>query len=132
MAAKLTFLAIALVGAGIFSPALAQDTAECAAAVTQLQMNQCARAVLTREDAEMNRLYGQQMAYLGAARKKRLQASQRTWLKYRDRTCLYETGPRAASGSIWPMQTALCQAKLTRQRNDLLREYVACRQDGCS
>lgn len=132
MAARLTSVAAVILGALSFSPSLAQDAGLCAAATTQLQMNQCAGAMLTTEDAEMNRLYREQMAYLGAERRKRLQASQRAWLTYRDSTCLYENGPRAGSGSIWPMQTALCQAKLTRQRNALLKEYVACRQDGCS
>lgn len=124
-------LAAACAAAMVLSPAAAQDAGECAAAPTQLQMNQCAQAAFGKADAEMNRLYQQQMAYLGAERKKRLQASQRAWLKYRDSACLYETGPRAESGSIWPMQTALCQAAFTRERNETLRKYVACRQDGC-
>ena len=131
MAATLRSIALAMMGAAIFLPSRAQDAGACAAAATQLALNQCAVAALTTADAEMNRLYREQMAYLDAQRSKRLQASQRAWLKYRDSTCLYENGPRAESGSIWPMQTALCQAKLTRQRNELLRAYVACRQDGC-
>ncbi|MBZ2209842.1 lysozyme inhibitor LprI family protein [Massilia soli] len=132
MAAKLRTLAFAIIGAAIMSSALARDDGACAAAATQLALNRCALAALAKADAEMNRLYREQMAYLDAQRRQRLQASQRAWLKYRDSTCLYENGPRAESGSIWPMQAALCQAKLTRQRNELLRSYVACRQDGCA
>ena len=124
-------LAAALAAALALSPAAAQDSAACAAAATQAALNQCADAAFKQADAEMNRLYRQQMAYLGGERGKRLQASQRAWLKYRDSACLYETGPRAQSGSIWPMQTALCQAAFTRQRNEVLKGYVSCRQDGC-
>lgn len=128
---NLKSVASILAAALVLTPAVAQETFKCAAATTQLQMNQCAGAELAAADAEMNQLYRQQMAYVDAERRKRLQASQRAWLKYRDSACLYETGPRAQAGSMWPMQTALCQAKLTRQRNELLKAYVACRQDGC-
>lgn len=131
MALNLRSLALAIASAAILSPALAQDTAACGAATTQLQMNQCARDALATADAEMNRLYRKQMSAIDTARKKRLQASQRAWLKYRDSACLYETGPRAQSGSIWPMQVALCQAAFTRERNETLRKYAACRQDWC-
>lgn len=82
-------------------------------------------------DAEMNRLYKQQMSHLDPDGKKRLQASQRAWPGYRNSACLYETGPREESGSIWPLQNALCQASFTRQRNQILHSYLACRQDGC-
>lgn len=124
-------LGVALAAALALSPAAAQDAGECGAATTQLQMNQCAQASFVKADAEMNRLYRQQISHLDAERRKRLQASQRAWLKYRDSACLYETGPRARSGSIWPMQAALCQAAFTRQRNEVLKAYVACRRDGC-
>ena len=131
MALNLRTLVLAITGAAIFSPALAQDAAACGAAITQLEMNQCARASLATADAELNRLYRSQMSAIDTERKKRLQASQRAWLKYRDSACLYETGPRSQSGSIWPMQVALCQAAFTRERNATLRKYAACTQDGC-
>ena len=131
MAVNLKSLAVAIAGAAMLSPALAQDAAACGAATTQMQMNQCARASLATADAEMNRMYRAKMSGIDAERKKRLQASQRAWLKYRDSACLYEAGPRSQSGSIWPMQVALCQAAFTRERNETLRKYAACRQDWC-
>lgn len=126
-----TILAGALAGALIFPPVFAQDNSECGSKATQLDMSQCAHAAFTRADAEMNRLYKQQMSHLDADGKKRLQASQRAWLGCRNSACLYETGPREESGSIWPLQNALCQASFTRQRNQILHSYLACRQDGC-
>lgn len=131
MRAHLKSMALALAGAIIFSPSSARDQSDCGSQTTQLGLNQCAQAAFTKADAEMNRLYKQQTAHLEADRKKRFQASQRAWLGYRDTACLYETGPREESGSIWPMQNALCQAALTRQRNQILKAYVACRQEGC-
>jgi uncharacterized protein YecT (DUF1311 family) len=124
-------LLLALAGSLFVSSSSAQDKSACGSAATQLEMNQCAHGEFTKADAELNRLYKQQMSHLDADGKKRLQASQRAWLAYRDSACLYETGTREESGSIWPMQNSLCQATLTRQRNVILKAYVACRQDGC-
>lgn len=131
MTARIKSLAVVLAGVVFFTPSLAQDMSGCGSKTNQVEMNQCAHAAFIRADAEMNRLYKQQMSHLDADGKKRLQASQRAWLRYRDSACLYETGPHEQSGSIWPMQNALCQASHTRQRNQILKTYVACRQDGC-
>lgn len=103
MTAKFKSLAVAIVGAIILSPSVAQDRSECGSEATQLELNQCAWTAFSKADAEMNRLYKQQMS---------------------------QTGPGEESGSIWPMQNVLCQANLTRQRNQILKDYVACRQDG--
>lgn len=131
MSAHIKSLAVVLAGVVFFTPSIAQDKSECSSEATQLDMNQCALAAFTKADAEMNRRYKQQMSHLDTDGKKRLQASQRAWLQYRDSACLYETGPREESGSIWPMQNSLCQATLTRQRNEVLKTYLACRADGC-
>jgi len=104
---------------------------ECQLEGNQLELNQCAYFKFMKADADMNRLYKEQMSHLSPEPKSSLIASQRAWLVYRDRTCLYETGPREGSGSIWPMLDALCREKLTTQRNSLLSSYVECRQNGC-
>lgn len=104
---------------------------ECQFDGNQMQLNDCAGQTLNRADFEMNRLYKQQMDRLSEKNQARLQESQRAWITYRDKTCLYETGPREESGSIWPMQDSICKATLTKQRNEVLKKYVECTQNGC-
>ncbi|MDP9108156.1 MAG: lysozyme inhibitor LprI family protein [Pseudomonadota bacterium] len=115
------------------APALAQGpkSVECQLDGTQLDMNQCANQRWMTADAEMNRLYTEQMAHLDAIHKKRLYASQHAWLGYRDLVCQYEAGRREESGSIWPATDALCRESLTKQRSQILQKYVECRSDGC-
>lgn len=105
--------------------------AECALDGNQSELNACAAQRLRRADADMNRLYQTQINKSNAASRIRLRDAQRAWIVYRDKTCLYETGPREASGSIWPMQDALCRASLTQQRSALLKSYVECTEGGC-
>lgn len=132
---KLDFLLIAVPFTLIAQSAIAQgNNAEICElnGTTQHENNECARARFAKVEAEMNRLYGVQMAYLSyEPRKGLLRASQRTWLEYRDKSCLYEYGPQEETGIIWPMQNFLCRAKLTEQRNEILKTYVECRYNGC-
>lgn len=105
---------------------------QCNPSGSQQELNVCAFEVFTIADDEMNRLYREQMAYLTQAPiKERLKAAQKAWLSYRDASCLYENGTREESGSIWPMAQSACEANLTRQRNLVLKEYIACRDNGC-
>jgi uncharacterized protein YecT (DUF1311 family) len=110
---------------------LSQNQADCQLDGNQRELNECAYSRLTKADAEMNRLYSSQLSHLGAAPKERFRASQRAWILYRDKACHYEAGPREESGSIWSMQDSLCRESLTKQRNEVLKTYVECRQNGC-
>ena len=114
-------------------PALAQTSgsSECELDGNQPELNECANFRFAKTDTEMNRLYQAQISHLSGGSKGRLRASQRAWLTYRDKACLYETRPREESGSIWPMQDSLCRESLTKQRIEVLKTYVECRQNGC-
>jgi len=98
----------------------------------QASMNACASKDLTRLDADLNKQYQAQMAYLkNPAQKQALKDAQRKWVAFRDADCLYQVGKPEDSGSIWPLLQAQCLAAQTQVRVEQLKAYVACRQEGC-
>ena len=114
-----------------FSMAAVKQAPECELDGSQREMTACAAQRWDKVDAEMNRLYKQQMQRLTPVGQDRLRQSQRAWMTYRDKVCLYEAGPRKESGSTWQMQHLLCEASVTQQRSELLKEYIACTEGGC-
>lgn len=98
----------------------------------QLTMNTCAQHRFEQADRTLNRLFRQKLQQLETpAAKERLRDAQRAWIAFRDKDCLYNTGPREESGSIWPLLRLSCMERHTAQRVEALQEYVACTQDGC-
>ncbi|MDY7559787.1 lysozyme inhibitor LprI family protein [Pseudomonas sp. 10B1] len=98
----------------------------------QTAMNACAGRDLANADADLNRQYQAQMAYLKTpARKLALKNAQIKWIAFREADCLYQVGKPEDSGSIWPLLHAQCMAALTLQRVEQLKAYGACRQAGC-
>ncbi|MFJ3487358.1 lysozyme inhibitor LprI family protein [Pseudomonas sp. NPDC090202] len=117
----------ALMALGIGCSAQAED---CNA--NQAAMNQCASKQYATLDAELNKQYKAQMAWLTTPeRKKTFQEAQRKWLAFRDAECLYQTGKAEDGGSIWPLVQAQCLAEQTKVRVEQLKVYTACRQEGC-
>lgn len=104
---------------------------ECDTNTTQAEMNICSAARWQQADAELNRLYKLQMAWLSPESKERLREAQRAWVVYRDKTCAYEAGPRDEGGTMWPLVNATCLEAMTKQRNLVLQSYVECRKSGC-
>jgi uncharacterized protein YecT (DUF1311 family) len=103
---------------------------ECDA--TQASMNQCASKEYAALDADLNKQYKAQMAYLtNPAQKKALQDAQKKWIAFRDADCQYQVGKREEGGSLWPLSQAQCLSAQTKVRVEQLKGYVACRQEGC-
>lgn len=120
-------LLASLIALGVGCQAHAEDCDS-----TQAAMNQCASKAYADLDAELNRLYKQQMDWLHTpAKKQALKNAQRKWLAYRDAECKYRAGDRKEGGSMWPMVQAGCLADHTRVRVEQLKADVACRTDGC-
>ena len=118
-----------LVLACLSFPAAAQEI-DCANAVTQQDMNQCAYNDWEAADADLNAAYKRAMALLqhwdadlpqaeqGGA--KALKEAQRAWITFRDKACEAE-GYAMTGGSAEPLVVYGCLATLTRQRTqDLL------------
>ena len=122
MVAVLTLMAL-----GIGCSAQAE---ECDA--NQAAMNACAGKQLSALDADLNKQYKAQMAYLKSpAQKQALKNAQLKWIAFRDADCWYQVGKAENSGSIWPLLQSQCLAEHTELRVKQLKAYVACRQDGC-
>ncbi len=121
-----------IVLAALTLPAAAQDV-DCANAVTQMDMNQCAYADWEAADAELNAVYGQAMALLktwdtdlpadekGGA--DALKAAQRAWITFRDKACEAE-GYAMKGGSAEPLLVYGCMRQLTEERVGHLQGMV--------
>lgn len=103
---------------------------ECNFDGSQREINDCAAERQNWADAEMNVLYKRQMQRLGTISRERLRQAQRAWIIYRDKTCEYEAGPKAELRSFWIAQDLLCRLQLTKQRSELLNEYLECTSEG--
>ncbi|MBC2774076.1 DUF1311 domain-containing protein [Rhizobium sp. AQ_MP] len=118
------------------APASGEDVrdVDCNNAQTQADMNQCAADDFRQADAAMNAQWAETRAAMlawdkasppsddnGAA--KRLLASQRAWLAYRDAACDVE-GYSAEGGSMQPLMISSCLAELTKRRTEELKSLV--------
>ena len=118
------------------APASSEDVqnVDCNNAQTQADMNQCAAEDYRKADAAMNAQWAETRAVLiewdkttGAAKDegaaKRLLASQRAWLAYRDAACDVE-GYSVQGGSMQPLTISSCLADLTTRRTEELKSLV--------
>ena len=122
--------------ASCLSPAFGQSEQEaCKSDGNQQNLNACAEARFDQADNEMNRLYNRQVARLSEISKRALRDSQNTWLAYRDKACYYESGMKGQAAeshpTTGPMTMYSCRESLTRQRNEVLTQYLQCTQNGC-
>ena len=121
-----------LVLACLSLPATAQEE-DCANAVTQMDMNQCAYDDWEAADAELNDAYGQAMVLLqgwdadlpkdeqGGAQA--LKEAQRAWITFRDKACEAE-GYAMKGGSAEPLLVYGCMRQLTEDRTSQLTGLV--------
>ena len=107
----------------LFVSAPAFAATDCANAVRQGDMNQCAADAYKREDARLNTLYKQLVGLSDKAEAARLKQIQLAWIKFRDLHCTYEES-RYEGGSMAPLVRFNCLRDLTRQRNDTLQALV--------
>ncbi|MCX7287931.1 MAG: lysozyme inhibitor LprI family protein [Rhodobacterales bacterium] len=113
-----------LIALGLACPATAQEV-DCANAMAQQDLNQCAYAEWEQADAGLNAAYKQAMALLkswdanlpetdrGGA--EALKAAQRAWITFRDNACAAE-GWAMKGGSAEPLLLYGCMRQLTEER----------------
>jgi uncharacterized protein YecT (DUF1311 family) len=93
----------------------------------QIEMTTCAGDNENAADAALNTLYQKLMkAQDDAKSKAQLRDLERAWIAYRDKQCAFEIGPREESGSIWPMEMAMCMEQKTAARIRELTPLAAC------
>jgi uncharacterized protein YecT (DUF1311 family) len=103
---------------------------------SQMEMNMCAELDFERADADLNRLYREEVASaqqsdreIDASDRRPtseavLRQAQRAWLTFRDAQCTYEGYGEARGGSMEPMVYSGCRARLTRERIAQLGQSV--------
>jgi len=116
-----------------FSPASAQNTANCDNPVSQMEMTLCAERDWQAADAELNTVYKAAMekmremdGYLPDSLKgatEALRDAQRAWVPYRDKACA-AYGFLARGGTLEPQLIYVCRAQLTRTRVNELNELA--------
>ena len=128
------YLPIVLLMASL--PAFSQDSPRYLAcnkkAKTQPEMNACANEEATRVDGELNDVYHELLSKAASDPEAvaKIKAAERAWITYRDAymDAMYPAKDKPAEyGSIYPMEAALVQAKLTKRQvaalKDLLHQY---------
>ena len=115
------------------APAAAQDI-DCASAMAQSDLNQCAWQDWQAQDADLNAAYqaamtvardwdaGLPAAERGAATA--LKQAQRAWITFRDKACAAE-GYAMKGGSAEPLLVYGCKARLSETRAEQLWAMVA-------
>ena len=111
-----------LAGAYTFGQGTKQS-APCANAQSQAEMNICWGKEYKTADATLNQVYRQLVAKLDEQEKAQLKEVESAWLKYRDANCEF-VADQYKGGSIRPMIDAMCLADMTRNRTAELREQI--------
>jgi uncharacterized protein YecT (DUF1311 family) len=106
----------------------------CANAVTQLEMNQCAAQENKAADKELNKLYKQITARLkdNPEAKQLLVKAQQAWLSFRDAECSFSASG-AEGGSVYPLIYNDCITAQTKARVEAFKAYLQCKETdlGC-
>lgn len=104
----------------------------------QSTVNACVIGLWRAADKELNSLFQAQIQYLSDSEarwktdgmaKKQLVAAQKAWIAFRDKDCAYQVGDE--TGSSAPYEEHKCKYKRTVTRIVELKEYLACRYNGC-
>ncbi len=131
---RVVSMAAVAVAAGLMTAAPGQAAGEklnCKSPDTTYEMNMCAGRDFTATDGAMNALYKQLMAKYDAGNKKLLLAAQRSWLKFRDDECDYETA-LTVGGTIHSTMVTNCDTALTLERIKRLKAQAACEEGDMS
>lgn len=96
---------------------LAAQQVDCANAVTQAQMTQCAAEELGAADDALNAAFGKAMTKMRGldGGEDVLRRAQRAWISFRDTACAAEGLPYAG-GSMQGMVVVNCKTRLTDAR----------------
>lgn len=115
----------------LLGPAAAQaQEVNCAAPVTQLDMNLCADRAWKLADEDLNLAYGMARSLMrqtdaalpegDRGAEMALRDAQRAWITFRDAACKAE-GYVWFGGSIRPLVVSQCLERMTRARTEELR-----------
>ena len=119
-----------LLAAGFLLPSKASNNSveiaqqpNCKSPQTTLDMNICSSQEFKAADIKLNQLYQQLLPQINTKQKQRLITAQRTWVKFRDETCDYESG-QFEGGSVAPSIYGYCRARVTKERVKDFERYL--------
>lgn len=95
-------------------------------------MNQCAGQDFEKADRRLNKKYTEYQTRLTREQKEQLRGTQLAWIKFRDKSCDFESSG-VQGGSAYPMIRYGCLAEKTRARIKELEQLAACKEGdlGC-
>jgi uncharacterized protein YecT (DUF1311 family) len=100
---------------------------DCNRETVQSAMNECSGANLDAANAELSRVYNKLMAQqTDQPSKDQLKDVEGTWVAYRNKECVFEIGPQAQGGSIWPLEMNTCLQSKTDARIREIRATLGC------
>ena len=92
----------------------------CPEATTTVEMQACLKRRYEAADKALNGVYKQLMAKLEPARREKLRAAQRAWVRFRDASAEFEAD-EAEGGSMYPLVHMATQVVKTEHRVDELK-----------
>jgi uncharacterized protein YecT (DUF1311 family) len=100
-------------------------------AQTQPEMTAAEADKFKQADKELNAAYGRLLAKISPAGQSALREAQRTWLRFRDQECEFETlGTK--DGTVHPMVLLMCKTGLTEMRTAELVAQIECKEGDLS
>lgn len=93
--------------------------------LSQSDMNTCAGYRFVREELELNRFYRELLSRREERDPRKLRKAQEAWLRWRDANCEYEASD-LQGGSLQPLITLNCKARVTKERTEWVREMLSC------
>jgi uncharacterized protein YecT (DUF1311 family) len=104
---------------------------DCANAMDQASLNQCAATDYATQDKRLNQLYGDYRKRLDDGQKQQLKEVQLAWIKFRDLACAFESAA-VAGGSAYPMVLKGCLTQKTAVRVKELEQLTVCEEGDLS
>ena len=126
VAAAMSLGAMAQTAQGALSP-----EADCASAVTQARMNECAYEDFLAATAGYAASYKTISDKLGPRQKDQFRRTQKLWIQYRTAACNFESSG-VAGGSAQGMVKWRCDARMTRARTAELEKLASCQEGDLS
>ncbi len=105
------------------SPLQLAQQPNCKSPQTTLDQNLCSSQEFQAADKKLNQVYQQLQPKINSKQNQRLIVAQRSWLKFRDETCDYESG-HFEGGSVAPSVYGYCRARVTKERVKDLEGYL--------
>ena len=130
------FIGLACVAAVMSPGAMAQAdkgaaAPDCASAVTQARMNECAYEDFLAATAGYAASYKTISDKLGPRQKDQFRRTQKLWIQYRTAACNFESSG-VAGGSAQSMIKWRCDARMTRARSAELDVLANCKEGDSS